>query len=144
MASRKISDLTPDVQRKYRLFEAKMRALKIDYIVTCTLRTVEEQVALYAMGRTAPGRVVTWTLFSRHIPRDDDRGTINAGKSHAFDIVITHDSGPVWDVKCDVNQDDIPYYMQTGQVGESVGLKWGGKFRSSQGKPMPDYVHFEG
>lgn len=144
MASRLISDLTPSMQRKYRLFEAKMRAIGLDYIVTCTKRSVEEQVALYAQGRTTPGKVVTWTLFSRHIPREEDRGTPDFGKSHAFDIVLTHDSRPVWDVKCDVNADDIPDYKQAGQIGESVGLRWGGRFKDSHGRPLPDYCHFEG
>ncbi len=121
-----------------------MLALGLSYIVTCTKRTVEEQVALYAQGRTAPGKVVTWTLFSRHIPRDEDKGTEDYGKSHAFDIVLTKAAKAIWDVKCDVNEDQIPDYMQAGEIGESVGLKWGGRFVDHQGRPMPDYCHFEG
>ena len=31
------------------------------------LRTKERQAELYAQGRTAPGKVVTWTLASKHI-----------------------------------------------------------------------------
>ena len=36
-------------------------------LITDGNRTLEEQKALYAKGRTAPGKIVTWTLNSNHI-----------------------------------------------------------------------------
>lgn len=39
-----------------------------DFSVLCGVRTIAEQKELYAQGRTKPGKVVTWTLNSRHLP----------------------------------------------------------------------------
>lgn len=38
-----------------------------DIIVTEGVRTLERQKELYAQGRTKPGKIVTWTLNSKHI-----------------------------------------------------------------------------
>lgn len=38
-----------------------------DMIVIEGLRTKERQTELYAQGRTAPGKIVTWTMESKHI-----------------------------------------------------------------------------
>jgi len=156
MASRKIEDLTLSMQKKFALFKAKMDAAKISFIVTCTARSVKEQQALYSQGRQSLEEInvlrkmaglapitaseaknkVTWTLASRHIVDLDD-GNISNDKSRAFDIVITKDGKATWDIKVDVNKDNQPDYMQAGKIGEDVGLKWGGRFKS------PDYPHFE-
>lgn len=156
MASRKIEDLTPEMQQLYMKFKDKMAAAKISFLITCTARTVKEQQALYAQGRQTLKEVnalrkmaglpsiteaenknkVTWTLASRHIVDLDDGNTGN-DKSRAFDIAIIKDGKATWDVKVNVNQNDQPDYLEAGSIGESVGLKWGGRFKS------PDYPHFE-
>jgi len=156
MASRKISDLTPSMQAKFKRFAALMLQKGIPFTVTCTARTVDEQAALYAQGRKnllsvnvlrnmaglpaltseAQNKIVTWTLASKHIIDLND-GRPGNDQSRAFDIAITPGGKPVWDVKVDVNQDHIPDYIQAGEIGESVGLRWGGRFAK------PDYAHFE-
>ncbi len=53
-----------------RLVAVVRRALeltKVDFTVIEGLRSREKQRALYAQGRTVPGKVVTWTLRSKHI-----------------------------------------------------------------------------
>ena len=157
MASRKIEDLISGLQAKYRLFEAKMKEVGIPFIVTCTARTVKEQVALYAQGRESLEHVnilrkqaglgpirmqenvrkVTWTLNSKHIIDLDD-GNPDNDKSRAFDIVILNDQfQPTWDIKANVNKNEIPDYKEAGKVGESIGLTWGGRWKK------PDYPHFQ-
>lgn len=155
MASRKIEDLTPQMQQVYTKFKEKMDAAKISFIVTCTARTVKEQQALYAQGRQpvrevnvlrrmaglpsiaeAENKKITWTLQSKHLTDFDDNDP-NNDKSRAFDIAIVKDKKVTWDLKADVNEDDQPDYLQAGPIGESVGLRWGGRFKS------PDYPHFE-
>lgn len=156
MASRKITDLTPSMQSKFKAFAFEMLQRNIPFILTCTARTVDEQVALYAQGRKpleevnklrviaglpvlkseTQNRKVTWTLHSKHLIDLDD-GNPDNDKSRAFDIVITRDGKAVWDVKADVNKDNEPDYIQAGKIGESVGLRWGGRFKS------PDMPHFE-
>ncbi len=39
----------------------------VDFTVMEGVRTLERQRELYAQGRTAPGKIVTWTMNSRHI-----------------------------------------------------------------------------
>lgn len=40
---------------------------EIDFSVLEGKRTLERQSQLYAQGRTAPGKIVTWTMKSKHI-----------------------------------------------------------------------------
>lgn len=125
MASRKIEELLPEIQEKFKNFAVKMAETGIPFMVTCTYRSQAEQNELWARGRTKPGPKVTWTRKSRH------------SEHRAFDIAILKDGRPVWDLKVDVNDDHLPDYLEAGEIGESVGLKWGGRF------PSPDCPHFE-
>jgi hypothetical protein len=155
MASRKIEDLNPELQERYRAFAAAMAEAGIPFILTCTARTVREQLALYAQGReqldhvnslrklaglppiTGEGNTrVTWTLQSKHLIDLDD-GNPENDKARAFDIAIQRDGRPCWDLKVNVNQNDRPDYEEAGRIGESVGLRWGGRWKK------PDYPHFE-
>lgn len=156
MAGRKIEDCCPELQEKFAAFKAVMAAAGIPFILTCTARTVREQIALYAQGREkldhvnalrklaglSPitfwenARKITWTLASKHLIDLDDNTPEN-DKARAFDIAITKDGRPVWDLKVNVNQNDLPDYDEAGRIGEMVGLRWGGRFKS------PDRPHFE-
>ena len=65
------------------LVKVVKRAIQIsdqDFMVLEGVRTLKRQKELYAQGRTKPGPKVTWTLNSRHIPKDD-------GLGHAVDLV---------------------------------------------------------
>ena len=124
--SRKVDDLTPEMREKALLFAGKMAEAGIPFMFTCTYRSQEEQNALYAQGRTTPGRKVTWVKVSRHTGRT------------AFDIAILKDGKPTWDAKVSVNMNDIPDYVEAGQIGESIGLKWGGRWLKNT-----DWPHFE-
>jgi len=42
-----------------------------------------------------------------------------------------------------VDGDAIPDYEEAGKIGESLGLRWGGRFNNSKGKRIPYYPHFE-
>jgi len=125
MPSRKIEDLVPYMQDKIKEFAGKMAEAGIPWMITCTFRSQIEQDALYSIGRTIPGRRVTWTKISKHTGRT------------AFDIAILKDGKPIWDVKVSVNENDLPDYLEAGQIGEAIGLRWGGRFKN------PDCPHFE-
>lgn len=155
MPSRKIEDLMPELQEKFALFKEKMDTANISFVVTCTARSMDEQVALYAQGRQDLEEVnelrkkcdlyeltekenrhkVTWTLNSMHIPVIDVMKESHG--SRAFDIALKIGKKAHWDIKVDVNDNDIPDYEEAGKIGESVGLKWGGRFKS------PDRPHFQ-
>ena len=155
MASRDIKDCTPSLQAKIKAFTIAMFSEGIPFAITCTARIVKEQRALYAQGRellfdvnalremaglpsikNEQNKIVTWTLASKHIIDLDDDNPDN-DKSRAFDIAISPGGKPVWDIKVDVNGDHLPDYEQAGKIGESVGLRWGGRFKK------PDMPHFE-
>ena len=156
MPSRKIEDCVPELQTKYQAFKAAMDAAGIPFMITCTARNVKEQVALYSQGRQPLEQVnslrrsaglspisfmenvhkVTWTLHSKHIIDLDD-GDPDNDKSRAFDIAIIRDGQPCFDLKVDVNHSAHPDYEEAGKIGESVGLKWGGRF------PKPDRPHYQ-
>lgn len=124
-------------------------------MVTCTSRDILEQMALYVQGRLpvtevnnfrmaaglplineSENKKVTWTLASKHVTNALDKD-LNNDFSKAFDIAICKDGKPIWDIKVNVNENEILDYDEAGEIGESVGLKWGGRFSS------PDRPHFE-
>ena len=117
MSSRSIEDLTPETQELYNKFAVIMKSKGINYIVTCTFRSQDEQNSLFEKGRTKPGQIVTWTRKSRHTDRE------------AFDIAILKNGKISWNV------DD---YLEAGKIGRAVGLVWGGDFKTSKDRP-----HFE-
>ena len=125
MASRRVEDLIPKMQELAREFSWRMAEAGVPFIFTCTLRTQAEQDELYSRGRTKPGKKVTWTKKSRH------------SLGEAFDICICREGVPQWDVKVDVDEDGVPDYTEAGQIGELIGLEWGGRWRS------PDFPHFQ-
>lgn len=153
MSSTNIKDLTPKMQALYEKFRAKMLENGINFKVTCTARTYDEQLALYAQGRKSlketnalrkkaglqpitekeNTKKVTWTLNSKHII-DKEKGIT---KARAFDIVLITDGRANWDLKVDVNKDLVPDYKEAAEIGKSVGLKPGAYFKN------PDYPHFE-
>jgi peptidoglycan L-alanyl-D-glutamate endopeptidase CwlK len=102
-----------------------MAEVGIPWMLTCTYRSQDEQDKLYAQGRTKPGKKVTWVKVSRHTSRV------------AFDIAILKDKKPVWDIKININNNEIPDYTEAGQIGEECGLVWGGRWST------PDFPHFE-
>lgn len=126
MPSRSIEDLAPEMQTLSAEFAVAMHDRGIPFLITSTYRSQAEQDKLYAQGRTTAGKKVTWTKHSRHSRRT------------AFDIVIVGKDGRArWDVKADINEDQIPDYVQAGEIGESLGLEWGGRWST------PDYPHFQ-
>jgi peptidoglycan L-alanyl-D-glutamate endopeptidase CwlK len=156
MVYRGTSMLVPELRELYYKFYNKVKLAGLDTSLTCTARELKDQIALYAQGRQDLKEVnelrriaklppindlenkkkVTWTLKSKHLINSDDQNPTN-NLSRAFDIVILKDGKAIWDVKADINNDNIPDYQEAGQVGKSIGLKWGGDF------PSPDYPHFE-
>ena len=96
--------------------------------LTHTMRSMAEQLHLYAKGRTQTeaGWVVTdrKAIVTRAKPGDSPH---NYGA--AFDICFL---GKV------PYPDDEPLWEAIGMVGEGCGLVWGGRFKS-----IVDKVHFE-
>ena len=115
--SRKIDDLQPVVAAMCREFIKRCDEAGIDVIITSTLRTMEEQAALYAQGRTKAGPRVT----------NAKPGQSWHNWGCAFDYV------PIKNGKADWN--NIRTFAKCGEIAEAVGLEWGGRWK------MKDYPH---
>lgn len=116
--SRSLDDLYPLVKRLAEEFIAACADAGIDVLITSTYRDAECQAALYAEGRTAPGRRVT---------------NARPGESFhnwrcAFDFAPLVNGKPRWD--------DLDLFRRCGEIAESVGLEWAGRWHSN-----PELAH---
>jgi len=120
--SRSLNDLRPECRRLADPFLDSVAAAGIDLVVTCTLRTLDEQAALYAQGRTAPGAIVT----------NARPGTSAHNFGLALDVVPIVSGKPDWSGTSAV-------WQQVGSLGVAAGLEWAG----SPGFPFVEYAHFQ-
>lgn len=110
--SRDIKDLHPHVRKLAERFLTACAAEGINVIITSTLRDHESQAALYAQGRTKPGKIVT---------------NAKAGQSwHNYGLAF--DFCPVVGGKAQWS--DIKLFTRCGEIAESVGLEWAGRWKS--------------
>ncbi len=142
MASRRLEDLCSPVMAKFlKLKKGASDRFGLDIIATSTLRLNIEQAALYAQGRETlefvnylrdiaelkpisekrNKRTVTNTLWSFHL------------FGCAWDYCIIKGGRAIWNVKADVNDDDIPDYEQVCDLAEELGIE--------TGRAYGDYVH---
>ena len=122
--SRSLNDLHPKVKPMVEEFIQKCADNGIDLLVTSTYRDHESQNALYAQGRTIPGKKVT---------------NAKGGQSWhnwrvAVDIVPMRNGKPVWGT----TGPDGELWNKVGEIGESVGLEWAGRW-----KTFKEYAHFQ-
>ena len=123
--------------RDITLCHPRLQALAAELIRKCadqglqikigeTLRTTAEQDALYAQGRTKPGKIVT-----------------NAkGSSYSS----YHQWGVAFDIYradgCGAYYDKDGFFSKVGAIGVSIGLEWGGNWKSLTDRPhfqLPDW-----
>ena len=108
--SRNINDLKPKVAAMCSEFINRCKDAGIDVIITSTYRDAESQNALYAQGRTLPGKKVT---------------NAKAGQSfHNWRVAF--DFCPIVNGKCQWNDDAL--WTQCGEIAEGVGLEWAGRW----------------
>jgi len=108
--SRSLSDLNPKVAALCSEFINSCKKNNIDIIITSTYRDAESQNALYAQGRTLPGKKVT---------------NAKGGQSFhnwkvAFDFCPIVNGKAVWN--------DVALYTKCGEIAESIGLEWAGRW----------------
>lgn len=129
--------------------ERAIELTKVDFGVTCGVRTFKEQEALYASGASQ-------TMKSMHLPQQD-------GYSHAVDVVAYLGPRVSWELNL---YDDIADAMKVAAKEVGLPLKWGAAWsegdmrtyggtaedamnnyidlRRSQGRrPFIDAPHFE-
>lgn len=125
MASRSLDDLSPLVRGAVDKFLESCATENIDVLVTCTLRSQQEQAALFAQGRTAPGAIVTNAIAGR--------------SAHNYGLAI--DVVPMVNGKPDWNGGDS-VWQRLGALGEAAGLEWAGRWIHFKEMPhfqLPDW-----
>ena len=115
-SERNLSTLLPEVAALGRdlIREAASRGITIKVI--SGLRTYAEQDALYEQGRTKPGRIVT----------NARGGYSNHNFGIAFDVGVFDGARYI---------EESPLYAAVGRIGKSLGLEWGGDWKSIQDEP---------
>lgn len=116
--SRLLSDLLPEVAAKCQAFIDACAAAGVRVLITSTYRDVAAQDAIFAQGRTTPGRIIT-----------NCKGGNSVHNYHrAFDWVPLDIKGaPTWN--------DSSLWRKCGQIGQGVGLEWGGAWESFTDMP---------
>lgn len=119
--SRSLGDLLPAFRDKVLALMDAAEKAGIPVMPVQTLRTIAEQDALFAQGRTLPGKIVTHARGGQSFH--------NFGQ--AVDLVFTDSvTGKLdWDGP----------WKDLGPLGEAIGLVWGGRW--PQGKT--DLDHFQ-
>lgn len=89
------------------------------------LRTFEEQAALYAQGRTKPGKKVTnakpGSSFHQYGLSIDFCFVIDKDNNSTFETIS-------WDTVKDWDKDGIPDWKEVVKVFEDAGYEWGGRW----------------
>lgn len=120
--SKNLEDLLPLVKEKANEFLSKCKEKGYTISITSTYRSPEEQDTLYAQGRTAPGNVVT----------NSKAGGSFHNYRVAFDFVPLINGQPDWS--------DKSLFTKIGEIGESCGLEWGGRWTSFIDIPHLQYT----
>lgn len=124
---RDTKQLHPDLQEKIIQLQDLCKKNDIKIGISECLRTVAEQDAFYAQGRTKPGIKVTncegSTYSSMH-----QWGV-------AFDFYLIMDVDGDGKTNDDSYNDATGLFAKVGKLGKSIGLEWGGSWKSPVDKP---------
>jgi peptidoglycan L-alanyl-D-glutamate endopeptidase CwlK len=111
-----IATLLPEVRPLARALVQKASASGVEIKIISGTRTMAEQDALYAKGRTAPGPRVT----------NARGGYSNHNFGIAFDVGVFSGSRYLT---------ESPKYKAVGVLGTELGLEWGGNWTSIRDEP---------
>lgn len=111
-----IATLLPEVQPIARTLVQKAALGGIRVKIISGLRSYEEQDALYAQGRTAPGAIVTKVRG----------GHSNHNFGIAFDVGVFEGNSYL---------PESPKYKAVGVIGMDLGLEWGGNWKTFMDEP---------
>jgi peptidoglycan L-alanyl-D-glutamate endopeptidase CwlK len=102
----------------------------IPILITQGMRTIAEQNALYAQGRTKKGAIVTNARggSSYH----------NYGLAIDFALLLPDGKSVSWDMKRDGDGDKVADWQEVAQEAKKLGFEWGGDWSS-----FKDYSHLQ-
>ncbi len=117
----RIAQLHPAIQMKASVFiNTVQKDLGIKLRVIQGLRTIEDQNAIYAQGRTAPGKIVSNAKggYSYH----------NYGL--AIDVAEIKGGIVIWETN----------WRSISTIAKALGFEWGGDFKSLADRPHFQYT----
>lgn len=123
------TELHPVVEEKKHALIEQAEEIGIQVVITDTVRTMEEQAALYAQGRTEEGNIVTYA---------------EAGESyHNYGLAIDYaledaDGNLIWDIEYDGNENGEPDWFEVADIAKELGFEWGSDWERFQ-----DYPHLQ-
>lgn len=125
--SRKIDDLLPAVRDRASMHIACCAQHGVELLITSTYRDVESQNALYELGRTKPGHIVT-----------NAKGNQSFHQFRcAYDVVPLVHGKPLWKV-FDANGILLPEWKIVVDCGKQAELEWAGDWIS-----FKEEAHFQ-
>ncbi|WP_410514558.1 M15 family metallopeptidase [Paenibacillus sp. BR2-3] len=110
------------IQRSY--------AKGVPILITQGMRTIAEQNALYAQGRSKPGPIVT-----------NARGGTsyhNYGLAVDFALLLPDGNAVSWDINRDGEKDKTADWSEVVEEAKKLGFEWGGDWTS-----FKDYPHLQ-
>lgn len=108
-------DIKRELLDKMVMFVEECKKVGINVIITQGYRSIEYQNGLYATGRTKPGKVVT----------NCKGGQSPHNYKEAFDFAPLEKNGSInWNTVLN------PKWKQCGKIAQSIGLEWGGAWKS--------------
>lgn len=117
-SEKRLKGVHPDLLRVVRRAAADWHDLDLEWIITCGVRTMEEQKVLVAKGASK-------TLNSRHIPGKD-------GYSKAVDLAAVLNGKLSWAWPLYAR---LAVAMKAAALAEKVTIEWGGDWRSFKDGP---------
>lgn len=126
----RLTNLHPVVRSAATALIERCYKLNIPILITQGLRTIAEQDALYAQGRTKPGAIVTNARggYSYH----------NFGLAVDFALLLPNGSSVSWDMRRDGNNNQIIDWQEVVKEAKALGFEWGGDWTN-----FKDYPHFQ-
>ena len=131
---RNVSQLHPELQKKVVKLRKECLKAGIKIKIGECFRTVAEQNALYAKGRTAPGYIVT-----------NAKGNSYSSMHQwgvAFDFFLDMDVDKDGKTSDDAFNNATKLFNKVGAIGKKLGLEWGGDWKSIKDLPhfqLPDW-----
>ncbi|MDQ0195814.1 M15 family metallopeptidase [Paenibacillus wynnii] len=128
--STRLAGLHPVVLSAATLLIERCYSSGVPILITQGLRTIAEQAALYAQGRTKPGVIVTNAKegYSYH----------NYGLAIDFALLLPSGTAVSWDKCRDGDGDMTADWQEVVQQAKALGFEWGGDWSS-----FKDYPHLQ-
>lgn len=119
LSTRSLERLNGVNESLVNIVKAAIKKTKIDFGVTCGLRTKSEQAELVKKGASQ-------TMNSRHLPQE------STGTSHAVDLVAYISGRVSWELNL---YDDIADAMKDAAIKEGKPIRWGAAWH----KPLNEW-----